>query len=234
MSASHPRQWEIVETVDRPDPALVAELARFDTTQIADCGGPVAVLGPPLCRLAGRGGVCGPAVTVWTRPGDILFVFKATDLVRAGDVLVVDGGGRRDAAVIGDIVGGTLVELGCVGLVVDGVVRDVEGLDRVGLPTFARGAHPATGSNRGPGAINVTVACGGVTVRPGDVVRADGSGVVVVPREHLAEVLRLTRAVAEKEAGWRAAIAAGESLPSATVIDALLAELCPTRDGGPG
>ena len=234
MSASHPRQWEIVETVDRPDPALVAELARFDTTQIADCGGPVAVLGPPLRRLAGRGGMCGPAVTVWTRPGDILFVLKATDLVRAGDVLVVDGGGRRDAAVIGDIVGGTLVELGCVGLVVDGAVRDIEGLDRVGLPTFAAGAHPATGSNRGPGAINVAVACGGVTVRPGDVVRADGSGVVVVPREHLAEVLRLTRAVAEKEAAWRAAIAAGESLPSATGIDALLAELRPTGDGGPG
>lgn len=229
MSASHPRQWTIVETVQRPDPALVAELAQFDTTQIADCGGPVAVVGPPLRRLVGRGGACGPAVTVWTRPGDILYVLKATDLVRTGDVLVVDSGGRRDAAVIGDIVGATLVNLGCVGLVVDGAVRDLDGLDEVGLATFAIGAHPATGSNQGPGAINVTVACGGATVRPGDVIRGDGSGVVVVPREHLAEVLRLTQAVAQKEAGWRAAIAAGASLPSATGIDTLIAALDPTR-----
>lgn len=226
MSASHPRQWTI-ETGQRPDPALVAELAQFDTTQIADCGGPVGLVGPALRRLAGQGGMCGPAVTVWTRPGDILYVLKATDLVQTGDVLVVDSGGRADAAVIGDIAGGALRDRGCVGLVVDGAVRDIDGLDEVGLPTFAVGAHPATGSNRGPGAINVTVVCAGATVRPGDVVRADGSGVVVVPHEHLTEVIEATRAVARKETDWRAAIAAGESLPSVAGIDDLIAELAP-------
>ena len=112
-----------------------------------------------------------------------------------------------------------------VGLVVDGAVRDIDGIAEAGLPTFARGTHPATGSNTGPGAINVPVQCGGVTVRPGDVVHADGSGVVVVPRERLAEVVALARAVDERETAWRAAIAGGQSLPSATGIDALLAEL---------
>ena len=63
--------------------------------------------------------------------------------------------------------GQALADLGCDGLVVDGAVRDLDGLDAVGLPTFAVGAHPATGSNQGPGAINVVVQCGGVTVRPG-------------------------------------------------------------------
>ena len=140
-----------------------------------------------------------PAVTVWTKPGDILFVLKAVDLVAPGDVLLIDGGGREDAAVIGDIVGKALADLGCVGLVVDGAIRDVDGIDAVGLPAFARGAHPATGSNTGPGAINVPVQCGGVTVSPGDVVHADGSGVVVVPRERLAEVVALARAVDERE-----------------------------------
>jgi regulator of RNase E activity RraA len=147
------------------------------------------------------------------------------DLVTPGDVLLIDGGGREDAAVIGDIVGKTLADLGCVGLVVDGAIRDVDGIDEVGLPAFARGAHPATGSNNGPGAINVPVQCGGVAVSPGDVVHADGSGVVVVPRERLAEVVELARAVDERETAWRAAIAAGQSLPAATGIDDLLAEL---------
>jgi 4-hydroxy-4-methyl-2-oxoglutarate aldolase len=225
MSKSHPQQWEMNTAVERPDPRLVAALGGLATTQIADCGGPVGVVGPGIRKLAGSMGMCGPAVTVWTKPGDILMVLKAVDMVERGDVLVVDGGGRVDAAVIGDIVGQTIADLGCVGLVVDGAVRDVDGLDAAGLPTFARGAHPATGSNQGPGAINVNVQCGGVTVRPGDVVRGDASGVVVVPREHLAEVVGLAAAVAEREAAWRAAIADGEPLPSATGIDDLIATL---------
>jgi regulator of RNase E activity RraA len=225
VSKSHPDQWTINEVVDRPERDLVDALREVSTTQIADCGGPVAVVGPELRRLAGGTELCGPAVTVWTRPGDILFALKAVDLVAEGDVLVVDSGGRADAAVVGDIVGQTIVDKGGAGLVVDGAVRDLDGLDAAGLPTFARNAHPATGSNQGPGAINVPIHIGGVAVQPGDVVRGDSSGLVVVPREHLAAVLTLAREVARREAGWREAIAGGASLPAATGIDQLLADL---------
>lgn len=225
MSRSHPDQWRINPGVEPPDPELVAALAQLATTQIADSGGPVGVVGPPLRRLAGPAQLCGTAVTVWTKPGDILYVLKAVDSMGPGDVLVIDGGGREDAAVVGDIVGETIAALGATGLIVDGAVRDLDGLDVTGLPTFARGAHPATGSNTGPGAINVTVQCGGVTVRPGDVVRGDTSGLVVVPRAHLAEVLELAGAVAERELDWRRRIVAGEALPAATGIDAILAEV---------
>ena len=234
VSASHPQQWTINEDIRRPDPALVAALRELSTTQIADCGGPVGVIGPELRPMAGGTELCGTAVTVWTKPGDILYVLKAADLVGPGDVLVVDGGGRADAAVIGDIVGQTIADLGVVGLVVDGAVRDLDGLDAAGLPTFARNAHPATGSNRGPGAINVAVQVGGVAVHPGDVVRGDSSGLVVVPRDAVAPVVELARAVAAREDGWRAAIAGGEPLPAATGIDRLIAELRPPRPGGPG
>jgi len=230
VSKSHPEQWVIHEKVERPDPSLVAALRELSTTQIADSGGPVGVVGPGVRRLAGGAEVCGPAVTVWTKPGDILFVLKACDMIASGDVLLVDGGGREDAAVIGDIVGKTIADLGCVGLVVDGAVRDVDGLDEAGLPTFARSAHPATGSNQGPGAINVGVQCGGVAVHPGDVVRADSSGIVVVPRAQLAAVAEAGRAVAERETAWRAAIAGGRSLPAATGIDDLLATLRPGEE----
>lgn len=225
MSRSHPDQWTINPGVERPDPTLVAALAQLATTQIADCGGPVGVVGPPLRWLAGPAQLCGTAVTVWTRPGDILHVLKAVDSIRPGDVLVIDGGGREDAAVVGDIVGETIAALGAAGLVVDGAVRDLDGLDAAGLSTFARGAHPATGSNTGPGAINVAVQCGGVAVRPGDVVRGDTSGLVVVPRAHLADVVELAGAVADREADWRRRIAAGETLPAATGIDAILAKV---------
>ncbi len=232
MSKSHPEQWVVREVAGRPDPSLVTALREFATTQIADCGGPVAVMGPPLRHLAGGAQLCGPAVTVWTKPGDILYVLKATDLIAAGDVLVVDGGSRLDAAVIGDIAGQALADLGSDGMVIDGAVRDLDGLDDAGLPTFALGAHPATGSNSGPGAINVVVQCGGVSVRPGDVIRGDASGVVVVPQEHLAEVLALTRTVADREAGWRQAIAGGASLPAAAGLDDLISTLAAGRAAG--
>ena len=225
MSKSHPDQWTINPGVEPPEPALVAALAQLATTQIADSGGSVGVVGPPLRWLAGPAQLCGTAVTVWTKPGDILHVLKAVDSIRPGDVLVIDGGGREDAAVVGDIVGETIAALGAVGLVVDGAIRDLDGLAAAGLATFARGAHPATGSNTGPGAINVAVQCGGVAVRPGDIVRGDTSGLVVVPREHLADVVALAGAVADREADWRRRIATGETLPAATGIDEILAKV---------
>lgn len=223
MSKSHPQQNVINEKIERPAAAAVAALREFSTTQIADSGAPVGVVAPGISWVAGGREVCGPAVTVWTKPGDILYVLKSVDMITDGDVLVIDGGGRQDAAVIGDIVGATIADLGCVGLVVDGAVRDLDGIDEAGLPTFARNAHPATGSNQGPGAINVAVQVGGVSVHPGDVIRGDSSGLVVVPREQLDAVVELTRAVAEREAGWRAAIAGGRRLPAATGIDDILA-----------
>jgi 4-hydroxy-4-methyl-2-oxoglutarate aldolase len=224
MSKAHPQQWAIVTDDHRPDPAAVAVLAALPTTQLADCGGPVAVVGPGIERVAGGYEFCGPALTVWTKPGDILFVLKAPDLARPGDVLVVDGGARVDAAVLGDIVTGVLARAGVVGTVVDGAVRDLDGIEEVGTPTFARGAHPATGSNEGPGAINVTVQVGGVVVRPGDVVRGDASGVVVVPREHVEDVAALARAVDERETAWLEQIRGGASLSAATGIDDVIAE----------
>lgn len=222
MSKSHPQQWAIVTDDHHPDPDAVAAISSLPTTQLADCGGPVAVVGPGIGRVAGGAEFCGPALTVWTKPGDILYVLKAPDLARPGDVLVVDGGGRTDAALLGDIVTGVLSRAGVVGTVVDGAIRDVEGIDEVGTPTFARGAHPATGSNDGPGAINVTVQAGGVIVRPGDVLRGDASGVVVVPREHLVEVAALARAVDDRETAWLETIRGGASLAAATGIDEVI------------
>src|ERR1700759_4561295 len=232
VSKSHPDQWTVREVAERPERSLGTALRGVATTPLADWGGPVAIVAPPLRHLAGGTQLCGPAVTAWTKPGDILYVLKAADLVAPGDVLVVDGGSRPDAAGIGDIAGQALAALGCDGLVVDGAVRDLDGLDEGGLPTFAVGSHPATGSTQGPGSINVVVQCGGVTVRPGDVIRGDASGLVVVPKEHLAPVLAMTQAVADRETDWRQANPRGASLPPPTRIHDLISKLGVDRATG--
>ncbi len=224
MSRSHAQQWTVVEAIERPPAAAVTALAGFSTTQIADSGGPVGVVGPGLGRIAGRAEFCGPAVTVWTKPGDILFMLKMPDMTQSGDVVAVDGGGRADAAILGDIIAGAVAKRGVVGVVVDGAVRDIEGINEIGLPTFARNTYPTTGSNEGPGAINVPVQIGGVVVHPGDVVRGDASGVVVVPREHLDTVIAMTRTVQQRETAWRQAVADGVSMAAATGADVLIEE----------
>ena len=149
MSRSHPQQWVIVEAIERPPAAVVTALAGFPTTQIADCGGPVGVVGPGLGRIAGGAEFCGPAVTVWTKPGDILFMLKLPEVTRPGDVVAVDGGGREDAAVLGDILAGAVARKGVVGIVVDGAVRDIEGIDEIGVPTLPVTPTPPRGPTRG-------------------------------------------------------------------------------------
>ena len=224
MSKSHPEQWAVNPSVHEVADDVLAGLRAIPTTQIADAGGPVGIVGPGIGPIAGGTEICGTAVTLWTRPGDILFVLKAPDLVGPGDVLVVDAGARPDAAVIGDILGGSLQRNGGVGLVVDGAVRDRDGLDALGFPTFARGTHPATGSNEGPGALNVVVSCGGVPVHPGDVVRADASGVVIIPAGRAGTVLERARAVDERERGWVEQLEAGRSLSDVLGLDDRIAE----------
>ena len=118
MSKSHAQQWTIVVAIERPPAAAVGALAEFSTTQIADCGGPVGVVGPGLGRIAGGAEFCGPAVTVWTRPGDILFMLKMPEVTQSGDVVAVHGGGRADAAILGDILAGAVARRGVVGIVV--------------------------------------------------------------------------------------------------------------------
>lgn len=220
---SHPRAWAVERDVPRPDPATVAALGRLPTTQITDGAAAVGVLAPALRHVAGGRECCGPATTIWTAPGDLLFALKAPELVGEGDVLVIDGGGREDGALLGEFVAEALVARGCVGLVVDGAVRDVDGIDATALPTFARHVYPATRTNEGPGAANVVVSCGGVLVGPGDVVRADTSGIVVVPAPAAAAVLGATEAIAAKERGWEEDVAGGATMSDLLDLDAKIA-----------
>lgn len=211
MADQHSRAWTIADDPPAPDEDVVAGLAGFPTTQLADAGDQVQVLSG-LHHIAGGREICGPVCTVWTVPGDLLFMVKATEVVAAGHVLVVDGAGRQDAALMGEIFSAALKERGCVGAVVDGAVRDLDGIEETGLPVFARHVYPATDTIKGPGAINVAVSCGGVTVNAGDVVRADVNGVVVIPASAAADVLAGAKAVAEREREWVAECGRGRGL----------------------
>jgi regulator of RNase E activity RraA len=121
--------------------------------------------------------------------GDNAGVHEAIDSLEPGDVLVVNGHGVRDRALVGELIAERLRARGCVGLVVDGAVRDVGDLEEIGFPVFARAVTPAGPYRHGPFRVGVPVAIGGVVVHTGDVVVADGDGVAVVPAAEAADVL---------------------------------------------
>jgi regulator of RNase E activity RraA len=111
----------------------------------------------------------------------------AVEHVGPGDVLVMDARGEIRAGTIGNILVTRIKHRGAAGLVTDGAFRDAAGIAAVGLPAYHRGTHAATNVTlHHPVDVQLPVACGGVSVYPGDALVGDGDGVIVIPR-HLAE-----------------------------------------------
>jgi regulator of RNase E activity RraA len=164
----------------------------------------------------------GRAVTVREitgRRGDFTSEdFKVGNIIEAagpGDILVIDNGGQC-VSTFGGLATLAAKVKGISGLVVDGGVRDREEMIEHQFPVFARHVTPLTGRTRlAIAAINVPVACGGVRVRPGDVVLADGSGVVCIPAEHAGHVAEVAQRYSSDDTQAAAELAKGLSFREA-------------------
>ncbi|MEM3030611.1 MAG: 3-hexulose-6-phosphate synthase [Candidatus Micrarchaeia archaeon] len=153
----------------------------------------------------------GPAVTARTFPGDWAKPVQAIDQAKPGDVVVIDEGGS-EIAVWGELATESAVKRKLAGVVIDGAVRDVDIVRKLKFPAFARHISPTAGDPKGFGEIGVEITCGGQTVRPGDWIAADDSGVVVIPKERALEIARRAVDIAGKENRIRAEIKKGETL----------------------
>lgn len=151
--------------------------------------------------------VIGPAVTVLLRralrtdkrdwPN---LQIQTLDEAPPGSVMVEVLEDGLDTAGVGNLMATTAKVRGLAGMVIDGGARDIEELEEIGFPVWSRSWVPATSVGRYvPVASNVPVTCGGVAVHPGDWIVADKTGVVVVPRASLPQVLKLLRQYDEKE-----------------------------------
>ena len=163
---------------------IISKLRTHPTADISDQLNRMFTMRSDLRRIVGSGILAGPAITVKLFPGDNLMLHKSLDVIAEGDVIVVDTSGSQRNAVIGDMVAHKAKHRGAAGCIIDGMVRDVEGMAEAGLPIFARGITAFGPLHRGPGEVNYPISCGGIVVNPGDVLVADDDGVVVVPREH--------------------------------------------------
>ena len=131
----------------------------------------------------------GTAVTVKTRGGDNLAILRAYDVCRPGDVMVIDAEGDLSNALVGGIMSLGAAQMGLAGMVLDGAIRDVAEIREREFPVYARGVTHRGPYKDGPGAINVPVSVGGMTVRPGDIVAGDQDGLVAIAPEEVAAVI---------------------------------------------
>lgn len=162
----------------RLDPAALAPLIDLPTPLLSDSLGRLAgAVGIRPFHRQGRRMV-GPAFTVRTRAGDNLMIHKALDMAAPGDVVVVDGGGALEHALVGELMQAHAVARGIGGLVIDGAIRDVGAIAASDFPCFARGVIHRGPYKDGPGQINVPVTIGGMVVNPGDIVVGDEDGVL--------------------------------------------------------
>lgn len=200
--------------------SLIGRLGKLDTCAVSDA----------LDRLGLRGAtfgvrplwscprIVGRAVTVKIKPAGLEkpkqhLGTAAIQAARPGDIIVIDSGGRQDASAWGGLLSLAAKTKGLSGVVIDGACRDIDESREVGFPVYARAVIPMTARGRVmQDSFNQEIAFAGVQVHPGDLLIADGSGVVFIPREKEQEVVKEAEAVAQQEARMAEGIRQGLSV----------------------
>jgi len=200
---------------------LVKSIGDFDTATLYEAAGQQGAMVPEMRPLSRGMRVVGPAFTVACPPGDNLMLHAAVAAAARGDVLVVQ---CHDFAfgVWGEVLLTAAQARGIAGLILDGAVRDVPALERSGFPIFCRAVSMRAATKVRRGIVRMPVTCGGQLVRPGDVVAADETGVVVLPAAGLPEVLEKARARQEREAKLMADVRGGKTTLELLALTPLL------------
>lgn len=175
-------------------------------------------LGPEVMPVWDSPPMAGPAFTLRCRPASDVpgepygVLFRALADRHEGAVLVVEAGDLI-SGVWGELLSTAAIARGLVGVVTDGLTRDVTGIVDVQFPVYATGTSPLDSAGRQDfAAFGESVTIGGVTIRPGDWIVADNLGVAVIPTEHLDKVIELGLAKMTGESTVRQELAAGEDL----------------------
>ena len=214
---------DIRRDFERVAPDTARQAAAFAASILADVAGRRGTMDGRIAPLVPSMRVCGPAFTVEVRAGDNLMIHAAMAMARPGDVLVIDGKGDRSCALMGSIMLTACKALGLAGVVLDASIRDTEELRDLGFAVWAVGANPNGPTKNIPGRINWPVSCGGVAVRPGDLIVGDADGVVVIEREKAASLLPLAAQKVTEERTRIADITSGKAVRPKWIDGALRA-----------
>ena len=197
---------------ERPSKSLMEAFAGMPTGFVTDAYNGKGCLDYAIKPLLPQMRFSGSAITAYCGPMDNLAAMAILDFAQKGDVIVIATTGDDTAATIGDLWAFWAKKIGVAAIVCDGLVRDVAGLLKVDIPIFARGIKPNSAFKNGPGEVNTTVTCGGVSIAAGDIIVGDRDGVVTVALAQAEQVVKQLELVKEKEAQAEAKVRQGIKL----------------------
>lgn len=178
----------VKRNIVRADKAAVEKLGRFGVATIHEAMGRVGLMKTYMRPIYKGARMCGTAVTVLLQPGDNWMMHVVAEQIQPGDVVVAACTTDSFDGFFGDLLATSFQARGAMGLVIDGGVRDVDELERMGFPVFSRAINAKGTIKATLGSVNIDVICAGAQVKPGDVVIADVDGIVVVPAARAQEV----------------------------------------------
>lgn len=185
-------------------------LAELGTATVYEASGRLGLIDMPLIRVVPGSRVAGPARTVLCGQNDNLMVHACIEQIRLGEVVVLAMPVPAPVALIGDLLVTQMKSKGAAAILTNSAVRDVEELEKLGLPIWARYVRVRGAAKSAIGRLNVPVTLGGALIATGDIVVLDADGAVSVREDQLASVLEKAEARAAREEALRPRYAAGE------------------------
>ncbi|KQZ48748.1 S-adenosylmethionine--2-demethylmenaquinone methyltransferase [Rhizobium sp. Root149] len=212
----------IKDIAECPSKTDIEALAKFSPATIHEAQGRRGALSSRLKPVDYRMKLCGPAFTVKSSPRDNIMLQLAINYARPGDIIVVSAGEYEEAGSFGDVLANACLAKGIGGLVTDTGVRDTLQLRELGLPVFSLSTCIKGTVKETLGTTNDSIIVGGEIIHPGDVIVGDADGLVVVRRDEVADVAKLSQAREDAEAGYIAAYKAGKSVVEVSNLEAVL------------